>query len=249
MTMLPILARLCLGSLLAAEPAQDVQAFQAALAAYDAGHFAEAAAGFDRLQQAGLPSGWLAYNLGNSALKADRLGEAIAAYRRALVDLPRQGDVRANLAFARRRVPDAVAPAEPAPLWRSVFFWHYVCNRREAAWALSLLCGLRFALAVPPLWGRQMRLYRNLGALCTVAALAVAVSLGVHAWAPAELGIVLSNEVDVRTVNEPGAPVRFRLHAGAEAWVQTALDGWLLLALSDGKQGWVPQQTMARIAL
>jgi tetratricopeptide (TPR) repeat protein len=230
-------------------PSTSAQAqFAAALAAYDAGQYEAAASAFDALQAAGMQSGWIAFDLGNSQLRAGKVGPAVAAYRRALVDLPRQSDIRANLAFARRRVPDAIAPPEPQPLLRSVFFWHYVLNGREAMWGAALCTALTFGLRIPPLFGRLTRVLRGLSTACATLAVALGLSVAVHLFRPTRVGVVLSDEVDVLTINEPGAPVRFRLHAGAETEVQAELDGWLLLALSDGKQGWVRSESVAQIA-
>lgn len=226
-----------------------ISRFEAGCQAFDEGHWEAAEAAFGQLQAEGLGSGWLMYNLGNAHLKAGRLGEAIASFRTALADLPRHSDIRANLAFARRRVQDAVAPVEPLALPRSVFFWHYVLNFRESLWIAGSFLAVFWCARSLVVLDWQRRTCRGVAALSLVCAIALLASLGVHMGYPMRLGVVLAEEVDIHTTNQTQAPVRFKLHAGCETEVIAQLDGWVLVALSDGKQGWVPRQSVAVVAL
>ena len=51
-------------------------------------------------------------NIGNAALQAERLGPAIAAYRRALALVPQQAQAQQNLAYARSLLPDWIRREE-----------------------------------------------------------------------------------------------------------------------------------------
>jgi tetratricopeptide (TPR) repeat protein len=234
----------------AVQPEQNLIAdFEAGCQAFDQGHWEAAEAAFAGLKAKGIDSGWLMYNLGNSHLKAGRLGEAIASYREALCDLPRHSDIRANLAFARRRVQDAVAPVEPLALPRTLFFWHYVLNFREALWVAGLLLAFFWLARMCILLDWQRRTAQLVGAVSGVCALAQIASIGVHGLYPEHLAVIVADEVEVHIANQAQAPVRFVLHAGCETRVHAQLDGWVLVALSDGKQGWVPRQSVAVVAI
>lgn len=230
-------------------PAEQAAAFDAGCHAFDQGRWEAAEAAFSDLEAQGLPSGWLAYNLGNSHLKAGRLGEAIASFRRALTDVPRHSDIRANLGFARRRVQDAVAPAEPTPTARTLFFWHYVLSRRETLWLLGACLAVFWICRAAALFGRQKRLLRGVSLGAGLLSVALGASWAAHMTFARTLGVVTADAVEVRTTNQPQAPVRFILHAGCETWVQSRLDGWVQVALSDGKQGWLPRQSVALVPL
>ena len=62
-------------------------------------------------------------NLGNAALQAERLGPAIAAYRRALALAPQNAQAHQNLVYARSLLPDWVRREESFRLIDSLFFW------------------------------------------------------------------------------------------------------------------------------
>ena len=79
---------------------------------------------FERVIESGASSPGLYTNLANAALQAERLGQAVLGYRRALLldpDHPREVQ---NLAHARALLPDWVPRPEPAGVLDSFFFWH-----------------------------------------------------------------------------------------------------------------------------
>jgi tetratricopeptide (TPR) repeat protein len=87
---------------LAQDPRPDLQAAEQN---YRAGQFAAAFAGFEQaLAQPEFAPGPLLYNLGNCAYRLDRVAEAIWFYRRALLELPGDDEVRGNLRRAERRL-------------------------------------------------------------------------------------------------------------------------------------------------
>lgn len=212
--------------------------FVNANAAYEAGNYARAVGLYRALLGQGFDNGRLHYNLGNAYLRNGELGRAVAAYRESLADRPRNQDVAANLAFARRSTRDALAPPRPSPVASTLFFWHYNLSRRELAWA-ALAVNLLF-------WGvlalRLLRRSEALGWLAAVLLLVLAATAGSllahHLW-PQRVAVVLPQEIDA--VSGPGADavVRFKLHAGTEVEVQSEREGWVRIALPDGQQGWV----------
>src|SRR5439155_12340909 len=83
---------------------------------YEQGKFREAVTGYQRLINRGVRSSAVYFNSGNASFKAGDFGRAIANYRCAQYLAPRDRDIRANLRFARARVPDVSARA--AGTWR-----------------------------------------------------------------------------------------------------------------------------------
>jgi tetratricopeptide (TPR) repeat protein len=206
--------------------------------AYEAGDFAAAIAGYRALIDAGHDHPLLHYDLGNAYLRHGDLGRAIAAYRRAAAGAPRDQDVRANLAFARKSARDAVAPPEPPVVWRTVFALHYALSRAELWIAVIVLNALLWMLLALRLWRRSEML--TWAAVVTGVLLAAAVtSLSLRALSPRQVAVVLPREIDARAANESDSVVRFKLHAGSEVLVRGESDGWLRIALPDGEQGWI----------
>ncbi|MEE2775760.1 MAG: tetratricopeptide repeat protein, partial [Acidobacteriota bacterium] len=110
------------------------EAFVRGNTAYESGDYAAAAEAYLRLVEAVDDAGWAVYyNLGNSQLRRGDLGAGIASYLRARRRAPRNQDVVANLAYARRSAKDAISPPEPSAIVRTAFFWHYAFAPDELA--------------------------------------------------------------------------------------------------------------------
>lgn len=217
--------------------------------AYDTGDYAAASQAYEQLLARGADSGWLYYNLGNCYLRQGMLGRAIGAYRRSEIRLPRQSDVRANLRFARQQGRDALAPAEPLPLVRTLLFWHYGLNYHELTLASALFNALFWGLAGLARWKRESELLRW---SAVGAGLVLAVVLTSMVWRralPQEVAVVTQPEIDVHSGTNADTVVRFRLHEGTEAHVLDTEDAWLRIELADGKQGWVSASDVMKLTL
>jgi len=85
----------------------DSVAFEKANKLFDDYQYAEAAEAYQKISNLGVSANLL-FNLGNAYFKANQLGQAMAAYHRALKLAPRHPDIRKNLNFAQQK-----ALAEP----------------------------------------------------------------------------------------------------------------------------------------
>ena len=126
-----------------------VEAFLSANQAYQDGEYAAAVSGYQALVDQGVAGPQVHFNLGNAWLRAGRLGEAIASYRKAEQLAPRDADVAANLAFARKNVTDALEAPGPSDIARTALFWHYALGPSERWMALVVLNLLLWPLPLP----------------------------------------------------------------------------------------------------
>lgn len=128
-----LLGLFCL--LLGASPVFAVGAedFDAANQQFTAGDFAAAAAGYEQILAARGPCAAVLYNLGNSYQRLGRIGPAILAYERARLLTPRDPDLLANLALARKA---AAAFEEPARHPRLEAALTYL-SRNELSWLVA----------------------------------------------------------------------------------------------------------------
>ena len=220
--------------------------------AYESGHYSQAVTHYQSLTRDGYTSGWVYYNLGNSYLRNKELGRAIAAYLRADAHLPRQADIRANLNFARSQTKDALAPIEPASLYRALFAWHYALNADEttAAWAVcNAFLWFAVALLMHP---RRPRYTGAITAILAVMWVATCSSAAIKHLAPQDIVVVTRPEIDVHAGTQVDTVVRFVLHEGSEARVvgsQDTQENWLRIEVADGKQGWVEAADVTRVTL
>lgn len=214
--------------------------------AYETGDPAKAIRLYEELLGQGLEEGHLYYNLGNAYLRNGELGRAVASYRRSEVLLPRHQDVKANLAFARKSSRDAIAPPQPSAVQSTLFFWHFGLSRAELG-RLVLLVNLL-------LWGvLGLRLFRPTSELLRwsfisllILLSATSASLLLRHALPAQIAVVVPQEIDVFNGPSLEAVVRFKLHAGTEVLLEERRPDWLRISLPDGQQGWI-QESWAEV--
>ncbi len=216
--------------------------------------FGEAAALYEQALASGPPNGALEFNAANAWYLAGNDGLAILHYRRGLLVRPGDARIEANLETARARRRDQLDGDAGRAVIETIAFWHRGLSIRAkttlslAAWAAGLLA-LAAALLV-----RSTAATRGLvrgGVVAVVIALAVGISAVVEASERARRdgAVVLADEVVLRTGDGETYPARYEnpLHAGAEVRIVEERAGWTELLLPDGKQGWVPGDTVERL--
>ncbi len=221
------------------ETSEPGEMFVGANAAYERGDHKTAIRLYIRLLEDGLESGRLHYNLGNAYLRNGELGRAIASYRASRLLLPRDEDVRANLAFARKSAKDAISPPEPPAVLATLFFWHYGLSPTELTATVLVVNLLLWGVWMARLFHRDSELLRWLFILLLVILVATGGSLLRHRVFPSPVAVILPQEVGAHTAPDPDAVVRFKLHAGTEVRVREQREEWLRIRLTDGQQGWI----------
>ena len=215
--------------------------------AYATNRYAVAAVLYERLVQSGLRNGHLYYNLGNSLVRSGRLGRGIAAYLGAARLLPRDGDVQANLGYARQNAKDAIDPVEPSALLHTLFFWHYGLSTREALLLAGLISVLFWAGLIVRMFRRESEALRWAVVGLFMLLLASGGSLAVRVLWPTEVAVVVGPEIKVRSGTARDATVLFELHEGAEVELLGEEPGWLKIQLADGKRGWLKAEGLERV--
>jgi tetratricopeptide (TPR) repeat protein len=213
--------------------------------AYEAGDHERAVTLYTSLLDQGIENGTIYYNLGNAYLRNGELGRAIAAYRNSQSFQPRNQDLQANLDFARKTAKDAIQPPQPSALVATLFFWHYQLSLSELVWTVIIVNLMLWSILVLRLYRRASEALRWTFFALLLLLLATGGSLAVHTLFPAQIAVVVPQEVEALTGPSDDAVVRFKLHAGSEVRVKDQRDGWLRIALPDGQQGWVNQQYLA----
>jgi len=204
---------------------------------YEEGHFAEAAAAYDKMLANGEVSEAVYFNKGNAELKAGRLGRAIAAYLHAQRIGPRDADLRANLQFARSRARGGVM-VQPER-WRKFFDFlslnEWTTLLVISFWALflSLAFGQWRPALNPAL--RKFSLAAGAAVLFTGVCFAVALNLDYLSVS----AVVIAGEAEVRNGPLEEAPSNYRVRDGVELAVLDRKDGWLQVLDSAQRSGWI----------
>jgi tetratricopeptide (TPR) repeat protein len=191
-------ALFCFGLFSSALHAAESSAFEAANHSFQVGDFASAAATYEKCLTTEGPRAAIFYNLGNAYQRLGQYGPAILAYERARLITPRDPDLLANLALARKA---ANAIEEPTFDPRLDAVLSYL-SRNEWSWlvvgATLFLGGLALIVGAMGVSRRGLRPYVLAAAgLAGIVILAGAAALYLRRD-EANRGVVLSLDAAVR---------------------------------------------------
>lgn len=217
--------------------------FEQARQAYDRSDFPQAESLYEKLIQQGYAAPEVLFNLGNTCFRLGKMGAAIAHYRRAQYALPRDADLRANLAIAQQQV-GALAPTASAWALALRHFsqreWHHL--GLFAYWAAGLLA------AGYLLGGRRPWMKR--ASLAALAVLAVSAAGWLH-WQQLEKepeAVIQRSGVQALFAPMAKAVAHFPLPEGSLVTVLEQSGSWL--KIETGRQGgWVPEEACERLSL
>lgn len=221
---------------------------------YEAGQFDEAAAVYQSLVDAGLEDGALFFNLGNAYFKQEDWGQAILNYRRAQRLMPRDPDIRANLALVRLQTIDQIDTQGEGLLSRLAKLVQQWLTLNEMAVAtLALWFALVILLIIFWRLGQSSLKQGVFYLLIVVAILLVGglFSLGGRLYVENVRpdGVIVAEE-EVKVMSGPGSQyiVEFSLHNGTEVSILEERSNWTRLALTGGQlQGWVPASAVEAV--
>ena len=251
--LIAVLALAALPIAAAAQGPGDLEAMAATNALYEDGLYDQAARSYQQLVDKGYGDPALYYNLGNAYFKQGDIGRAVLNFLRAERLAPRDGDIRANLDFARSQTLDVLDSGE-APFVRFVTSLLFRVTAGElgavalALWLLFAAC-LLLVMAGPRRW---LALVRPAALAAAVLLLLGGGSLAgrIYVDSVSREAIIVAEEVDV--LSGPGSRYtpEFTLHAGAETGLVERRGAWARIALPGGSlQGWVPAASVEEVAI
>ena len=212
------------------DPADLARAEQA----YRAGQYEQALTLFESaLSEPEVPQGPLLYNLGNCTFRLGRQAEARFYYMRALLRMPRDGEVKFNLALLERQLDIEDPPSRSVDDlvlgWADWFTpgellsLAFVLQSAGLAGLLFLQTGLRARIAM--------------GLLVLLGLLGSARLIQTQWFAGPPEGVVLAREIGLRSEPHPSVPVAFKLEAGEMVRVEELSDRWIRVTHAQGG-GW-----------
>ncbi len=195
----------------------------------------------------GIRNADLYVNLGNAALGGERLGQAILAYRRALLLDSNHQRALQNLAHARTLLPDWVPKAEPVGLFGTFFAWNNWLSqsqRQLLAAGVFLLAAILIACSIR--WRQSA-----LRALAVILAIVWILLMILPSDTSGDAAVVILPEVVARSADSTGAPPRLPqpLPGGTELEVLETRDDWIRVRLFDGRDPWLPASAVQYVSL
>lgn len=193
---------------------------------------AERAVGTYRALLAERPDAWLEADLAAALWRSGRGGEAVAAYRRALVLAPRSGAIRRDLARLRSELDDP--PAGPGPLVAGLDR----VRTDEVMAALLAIGTLGFGIVLAYRRRRPVVGLAVVGAVATVAVVAATSAVS----ADRDLGVVVRETATAGTPR--GAPIAPVAEGAVVEVLERSPAGWRVRA-GDGPAGWLAPDAIA----
>lgn len=211
---------------------------------YSLGEYQDALTEYRQIEQAGMASYKLYYNIANTYYKLREDGSAILYYERALKLNPSDKDIKNNLEIARLKTLDKieVIPDFILTVWVGKLKNSLSCN----SWA-KISVALIMVVALLLLLYRHastMAMKKSAFALGIVVLLLAVFSLifafSLRGMAVSEdYAIVMVPVSNVKSAPNSTGSNLFILHEGTKIEIIEQIDRWSRIELSDGRQGWV----------
>jgi tetratricopeptide (TPR) repeat protein len=209
---------------------------------YTEKRYAESIQAYESLIHEGASNGYLHYNLGNAYIRLGKNGPAILNYIQAQKWIPRDENLAANLKFAIQQTQDKIEPPPPGTL-NVLFFWVNDFNINELVY---FTIGINFIFWITLiLWMKYpiLKAIRN-ALLCLLLLSFVSIGVKIMNESDMKLGVVLAENVDVKSGRAVDAITLFQLHEGALVTITDRQNDWLEVRLNDEQKGWVPQKSL-----
>lgn len=207
---------------------------------------------YHNIEQRGVASAKLYYNIGNAYFKDGKTGRAILYYNKALRLSPGDEDIRYNLDVANSYTKDhiQIVPELFASRWiRSVR--QTVSGNVWAVLSLVFFAAMLFAVMIYLLV--QSLLFRKVGFFAAIVCLLLfvvtasfAISERRRSNSPTE-AIVMSAAVSVKASPDKTSTDMFVLHEGTKVRVGNGMADWVEITIADGKKGWIESRSIEMI--
>lgn len=204
------------------------------------------------IEEQGLESDDLYYNIANCYYKMNKVAPAIYYYEKALKINSTHEDALINLAFSKRMTIDVI---EELP---KTFFQRFSANVIQKlsfdTWAIiaviaSFLASLLFLLYYFLSSSRKKLFYFNT-TIFTVLVLVVSVFFAftnLKTVKKNRTAIIFSDKVEIKNAPSTSSDEVFELHEGTKVIVLDELDNWKKIKIADGKIGWIYAEYLKEI--
>ncbi|WP_224488442.1 SH3 domain-containing protein [Robertkochia flava] len=229
--------------------AQNDQLFEEGNKLYNEGAYQEAIQRYKKISESGMHSPELYFNMGNAYYKINEIAPSILYYEKALVLDPEDEDVRVNLAYARNMTIDAIEEMPQTGISKLVNgiigtldyrMWSYL-----AIGAMFLFVTLFIAYYFAYAQGRKRLLFAGSGVSLLLSLVCLLFAFQQRTLlSQRNPAIVFAQETTVKSEPNLGSEEIFRLHEGTKVFILDTLNNWKKIRLSDGKEGWLPEDEL-----
>lgn len=218
-------------------------------AAYNEGNYEQALTFYSSIEENGMESADLYYNMGNTYYKMKDYPRSILYYEKALKLDPSNEDIRTNLEIANLAIVDKINPIPQsfiAKWWDglgSAFSAEGWAWLSIASFALLLVCLFLFLMS------RRMGLRKTGFFVGVLTVLCLGLSLFFAMTRQKDMrfqdeAIIMTPTALVKSSPSENSVDLFVLHEGSKVRVMDGANGWNKIKIADGSVGWLQAEHM-----
>ncbi len=229
------------------EPTTPNSLWDGANTAYINANYDSAIELYHAIEQQGLSSDKLYFNLGNAYYKKEDIARAILYYQKALLISPTDADILYNLGVAQSQTKDQIEVI-PEFFLRS---WSRAIGRAFACtgWSVISLVALSLFLASLLMFMlSRVIAIRQIGFGVGLAAAVIFIVATLYALDDRReqldhnKGVIMSQSISIKSSPDRSSTDLFMLHNGTTVKILREIDGWYEVVIADGKKGWIESQ-------
>lgn len=224
--------------------------FEKASLSYEKKEYAQALIYYNEIQDLGLYSSDLYYNIGNCYYKLQQNAEAVLYYEKALKLNPSDEDALFNLKLVQMQLVDKLAEVP------QVFYQKWIESIKNKLtidqWAklglifLFLFCSLFISFLFIKTYSLKKRSFTVSVFSLLVAVSSLSLAYYSHKTLKVEAVLMQANAY-IKSAPSNKSEDLFILHEGTKVQVLEVFNGWTKIKLSDGMIGWLENQDIEQI--
>jgi len=211
---------------------------------YESGNYVNAISYYETLiTSCNIKNGVIYYNLGNAYYRINDMGRAVLNYERAFKLLPHDEDVRYNLKFIYSKILNE-------NIYPNIILNILSLLPQITLLYLSLIFSVLSSIFISITIVRNERILKYFALIATVLFIISFIWLisRVVFIDKANWGIIIENNVEVKTAPSESAPTGFIVPAGKKVVLLTVKDKWIAVKLpKENFKGWILRKYVEKI--
>lgn len=219
---------------------------------YKTGKYTDAIENYKKIEEKGVASDDLYFNLANSYYKLNNIAPSIYYYEKALKLNPYNTDAKTNITFAKRMAIDAIEVMPKTIFQKFSEGFIYKLTYNSWAWIaviLSFLGAILFLLYRFSYSSSKKLLFFNTSILSAILLIfAVVFAYKTYNYqVNNKVAIIFKQVTEIKNAPTLNSDTVFELHEGTKVQVLDAIDNWKKIKIANGKIGWIIADDMKEI--
>ncbi|MBN2695372.1 hypothetical protein JXR93_11990 [bacterium] len=223
--------------------------------AYKKGEYKKALSFYELLEQKGVKSDSLFYNMGNSYVQLGKYGYGILYYEKALVENPNFSNAQENLGLAQTKNIDKILlTSGKAEMVGSNAIYSFF--RLLDFKMLMVIFTVFWAIFWIILAGRKKEIpffKKTVTIILLIVSFLIFISVGVlivgnrYSHSNIDLGVIVESGVTAKDGADEQYRTTFSIHEGIKVHITKEKNGWYQISLPNGNIGWVNSSVCKKI--